>query len=627
MGRERVEAEREREPAAPGLDAELDRALPAGDAIAFLILANGEQPGRVYGLSRNTVVVGRLDEADIHLGDPSVSARHARIINGGHGFEIEDLNSTNGTFIGGRRIRRTRLTSGEKVTIGNVDFTFVLERRTEATIRLSSAGDRSLTTVTSATLTAGPRSRRPRSADDEDGPSLVDIIRKVALAYRFIRARAKLIGTLALVGVGLGIGSLAFLPPPPTAVCEVRLLPRVKSNPVETQWHPPDDDSAQFFGDAERSFTSADLVRGTLTSVEGHGPTDARVQAVAGRLRLEGIGDHRYRASYLDGRFDRGHPPPTPFLTAHINAYVQSEVDRALHGFSAEVDFLRDQLKTVEADLATVSAERTRFRESNADRLPEEAAQTQASRFQLQNRRSELVAQVRRLEGEIENTRRRLDAGEPLAQARLQSSQAYRDSLGDTNRKLSEAQAKGFTDEHPDVQQLKEEKRRLEGLVEAEMSSHTSLADQNSNPGLQAMRAQLDGLQGQLKAARDDLADTEAGLGQVRQVVGDLPRVQEHIEELNHAQEGTMRLHGQLFDKLKKAELQLNLERVSAQSRLEVLTSPRLERPRRSLTLVLRATLGLLLGLFVAAALIGWSEGRRLISDSLAALDHGRLRT
>src|SRR5258708_21008740 len=78
-----------------GLDAKLDRAVAAGEAEAFLLGIGGDHDGRVYPLIHNTIYLGRADDADVAIVDPSVSGRHARIINGAQGFEIADLGSTN----------------------------------------------------------------------------------------------------------------------------------------------------------------------------------------------------------------------------------------------------------------------------------------------------------------------------------------------------------------------------------------------------------------------------------------------------------------------------------------------------------------------------------------------------
>src|SRR5690348_19063 len=87
-----------------GLDAQLDRIVPSEAAAAFLMMVAGEQPGRVHPLAKNTVIIGRAPTADIRVSDRSVSNEHARIINGSMGYEIEDLASTNGTYVGARKV-------------------------------------------------------------------------------------------------------------------------------------------------------------------------------------------------------------------------------------------------------------------------------------------------------------------------------------------------------------------------------------------------------------------------------------------------------------------------------------------------------------------------------------------
>ena len=112
-----------------------------------------------------------------------------------------------------------------------------------------------------------------------------------------------------------------------------------------------------------------------------------------------------------------------------------------------------------------------------------------------------------------------------------QSSQVYRESLATINRKLSEAYAAGLADGHPEVRQLKDEKQRIETLINDEMRSETTQEDRQANPGLQNLGNRVETLQAQLNAARSDLSDTERSLSQVRKVVGDLPRVEERGEQ------------------------------------------------------------------------------------------------
>ncbi len=75
--------------------------------------------------------VGRSEDNDVVVSDPSVSRRHARLsrADGGDGFVIEDLGSTNGTLLDGAPIDRERIEGGEELTFGGVEARFV--RRTE----------------------------------------------------------------------------------------------------------------------------------------------------------------------------------------------------------------------------------------------------------------------------------------------------------------------------------------------------------------------------------------------------------------------------------------------------------------------------------------------------------------
>src|SRR3569623_1279121 len=580
-----------REKTDSGLDAALDRAVPAAEAEAFLIGVNGKHAGRVYALSYNTVSLGRAADADVYISDPSVSAHHARIINSSRGFEIEDLNSTNGTFVGGKRITRTQLRGGDRVMMGQVEINFMLDRPVESTIAVFSPGgvpgtvapDNSLARIPAAFFPPARSAFPPTELDDErGGPSLVEMIGKLIRVYRFLRQYSRLIAIVCGAGLVVGLASLLVLPPAKEAICEVKLQPQVKTNPMDPQSRPSDDDAVQFFAGAERAFTDSELVAGTLKKMRGWSPDDAPVQSLTSRLKFEPRPDRAYRATYRDRLLGGGKLDPAVFLTAHIENYVQTEINKALRVFTAQADFLRDQLKSVEGDLSRISAEKVKFREKKADRLPAEGA---------------------------------------LAQMKAAGAQVYRDSLARVNGKLSEAYARGLADGHPEVKQLKDEKERIEALNKIEMSANSDDLVRKSIAGLQALKTRVDLLQAQLSAARGDLADTEKNLGQIRNVVGDLPRVEARVQQLNDIQDATTHLHGQLFEQLKKADLQLSLERVSAESRYEIIIPPQLVKTKKAVALALRGGIGLFLGMLVAAAIIAAREMRRLVSKALVTLD------
>jgi pSer/pThr/pTyr-binding forkhead associated (FHA) protein len=69
-----------------------------------LIVRQGPVPGQVFELTKNEISIGRDISNDIVINEAEVSRRHARLIQEGDRYRIEDLNSTNGTYIDGQRL-------------------------------------------------------------------------------------------------------------------------------------------------------------------------------------------------------------------------------------------------------------------------------------------------------------------------------------------------------------------------------------------------------------------------------------------------------------------------------------------------------------------------------------------
>ncbi|MBE2193559.1 MAG: FHA domain-containing protein [Anaerolinea sp.] len=84
-----------------------------------LIVRRGPQPNQVYELNKDVVTLGRDITNDIVINDPEVSRHHCRLTRGGGGYTMEDLTSTNGTFINGQRLMGARpLSGGDQVGLG-----------------------------------------------------------------------------------------------------------------------------------------------------------------------------------------------------------------------------------------------------------------------------------------------------------------------------------------------------------------------------------------------------------------------------------------------------------------------------------------------------------------------------
>jgi pSer/pThr/pTyr-binding forkhead associated (FHA) protein len=74
-------------------------------------------------LPGNIKTVGRATRADFIVDAPLVSRLHCRLTAGAAELEVVDLDSTNGTFVNGRRVERALLRLGDRLGIGRVELT------------------------------------------------------------------------------------------------------------------------------------------------------------------------------------------------------------------------------------------------------------------------------------------------------------------------------------------------------------------------------------------------------------------------------------------------------------------------------------------------------------------------
>ena len=83
-----------------------------------VVVRSDSQPGIDF-VVENSVVVGRSDEADIAISDPYASDFHLRMTSKDGRIVLNDLGSTNGTYVNGRRITApTDLARGDAVQVG-----------------------------------------------------------------------------------------------------------------------------------------------------------------------------------------------------------------------------------------------------------------------------------------------------------------------------------------------------------------------------------------------------------------------------------------------------------------------------------------------------------------------------
>ena len=101
-------------------------AVPDGaDPRLVVERAPGHVPGMEYEVGEGAIM-GRGDQAEIRLEDPFASSRHARLVRQGGVIVIEDLGSTNGTYLNEELLSGPQpLHPGDRVRIGDSEFTYL----------------------------------------------------------------------------------------------------------------------------------------------------------------------------------------------------------------------------------------------------------------------------------------------------------------------------------------------------------------------------------------------------------------------------------------------------------------------------------------------------------------------
>jgi ABC-type multidrug transport system ATPase subunit len=119
---------------------------------ARLTIKTGTDSGKVVGLTQNDLVIGRSAPADLIIVNPEISRRHARLSYQQGNYVLEDLGSSNGTFINGQPLRASQvLTDGAEIQLGGeIKLVFSQHPAEVQSLRRADSGK----TIIDASLTA-----------------------------------------------------------------------------------------------------------------------------------------------------------------------------------------------------------------------------------------------------------------------------------------------------------------------------------------------------------------------------------------------------------------------------------------------------------------------------------------
>ena len=171
---------------------------------ALLRVTIGQREGEEVGIGPGEVLsVGRSGESDLQLLDLGVSRFHCVVEDQADGLVVTDLNSSNGTFVNGERVKRQTLAKGDEIAVGTVTLTVeqVAERRRAGVASVFAAcGEADVRVVRDAdphaTILFKPDAHRLRPADEQR------IHRDLAALYKIgnvINAQESLGGLLAVL--------------------------------------------------------------------------------------------------------------------------------------------------------------------------------------------------------------------------------------------------------------------------------------------------------------------------------------------------------------------------------------------------------------------------------------------
>src|ERR1700741_5568919 len=100
--------------------------------MARLILSLDGSVMAEYNMNKERYTIGRLPDNDIRIDNPAVSGHHSLIINILNDSFLEDLNSTNGTYVNGKLIKKHAMQHGDVITVGHHQLLYVDDQAQQA---------------------------------------------------------------------------------------------------------------------------------------------------------------------------------------------------------------------------------------------------------------------------------------------------------------------------------------------------------------------------------------------------------------------------------------------------------------------------------------------------------------
>ena len=94
---------------------------------AVLVMFRSDGERRSFSIARDMTVIGRREDCDLRIPLGEVSRKHCRLVRDGDTLKLEDLGSSNGTFLNGQRVQEALLSPGDTIQVGPVAFALQID--------------------------------------------------------------------------------------------------------------------------------------------------------------------------------------------------------------------------------------------------------------------------------------------------------------------------------------------------------------------------------------------------------------------------------------------------------------------------------------------------------------------
>jgi uncharacterized protein involved in exopolysaccharide biosynthesis len=435
---------------------------------------------------------------------------------------------------------------------------------------------------------------------EKPAPTFDEQLEKLLKIWAIVKRNWVVLFAAGALTALVGNASVFINPPPSEATSRLRISP---SKTDEQSW---DRENLRFYTQVEQNFTSSSLIERTLKSI---GEPPEKIGQAAGALKFKSVAHMTYDASFSN-------PDPkyaVNFLEHHVNNFLDTEVDRTLHVLQTEVGFLSQRLTEREEELRRTETQLKEFKQKHLEGLPENAQNHIAAREALYARRAQVMAESARATLELREAKKRLNDEDPMLTRKVERAAPYEQSLAEANKKLAEARAKGFGDQHSEVVALNNQIQTLQKL--AEQARNTEGAAVERDASTLSLRHRLGDVQVAAGAAGAELGQINAQIARLDSIVSTMPEVEAQYAQLSRSYTVNKENHAQLLEQLKTSQLKLELERTSAKARYEIIEPASSSGVPLRKALITRTLIGLALGLLLGAVIAAVIELRRFFAE------------